>query len=143
MILKIVKVVWFFSLLACFGVLLYVYASLQEQVTILEGAEGISLLRDNFFYIVTATIGVMNMLAFMVNKIYPPSASPFKSWFYGLMIALNIFFIIGLSFVSLINSGEKFDYDRIGLVIYGSVGLIIVWALAWPAYTISKSFLNK
>ena len=57
---------------------------------------------------------------------------------YGLIITLNIFFIIGMNFISLYNSEEKFDYDRIALIIYGSLGLIILWAVAWPVYVIFK-----
>lgn len=143
MIQKITKAVWFFSLLICFAVLMYVYASVPETISILQGEEAVSLSRDTFFYLALAIITIMNLLVFVVNKIYPESAVEFKSWFYGLVVTLNIFFVIGLSFVSLINSGEKFDFPRIGVVIYGSVGLIVVWALAWPVYSLSKSFLRK
>ncbi|HZI26437.1 MAG TPA: hypothetical protein VFD46_15235, partial [Chryseolinea sp.] len=61
-----------------------------------------------------------------------------RSWFYGLVVALNIFFIIGMNVISLYNSEEKFDYERIALIIYGSLGLIVLWAAAWPVYAIFK-----
>lgn len=143
MILKITKAVWFFSLLVCTAVFMYVYASVPEYITITEGEEGITLLKEGFFYIALALIAVMNMFVFVVSRVYPESAINFKSWFYGLIVTLNIFFVIGLSFVSLINSGESFDFPRIGIIIYGSVGLIVVWALVWPVYSLSKSFLRK
>ncbi len=143
MVLKITKAVWFFSMLVCLGVLLYIYASLGEIVTLLDGEAPWTITRDAFFYVVMSSIAIMNVMAFVINKLYSADAEEFKSWFYGLIVTLNIFFVIGLSFVSLINSGEKFDYERIGVVIYGSVLLIVLWTLAWPAYSFSRRFFIK
>ena len=143
MILKIAKVIWFFSLLACLGVMMYVYASLQESVVLMSEDGTYQLSRDAFFYITTSLVAVMNMLVFVVNRVYPQAQEDFKAWFYGLTVVFNFFFIIGFSFVSLLNSGERFDFARIGVIIYGSVGLIVIWSLVWPVYTISKTFLRK
>lgn len=143
MILKIAKAIWFFSLLACMGVMMYVYASLQETVE-LTGEEGVwQLSRDAFFYSTLALVSLINMLVFVVSRVYPQTHEDFKAWFYGLVVVLNIFFIIGFSFVSLTNSGERFDYARIGGIIYGSVGLIVVWSIVWPVYSLSRTFLRK
>jgi hypothetical protein len=143
MILKITKALWFFSLLISLFVLLYVYASLQETVMIMEGENPISLSRDGIFYLALGCMAVMNLFAFIINKLYSDAYADFKSWFYTLIVTLNIFFIIGLNFVSLMNSGEKFDYSRLGIFIYGSVGLIVLWAIAWPAYSLSRKIFVK
>jgi len=59
------------------------------------------------------------------------------------MVVLNVFFVMSLSFISLYNSNEKFDYSRIDFAIYGSVILIVVWALAWPVYSLYRKFTVK
>jgi hypothetical protein len=41
------------------------------------------------------------------------------------------------------NSAEKFDYNRIGFAIYGSVILVIIWAVSWPLYRIFRGLFTK
>jgi hypothetical protein len=78
-----------------------------------------------------------------VTRLFPAEDMDFKSWFYGLVVTLNIFFIVGISFISLYNSTEKFDYESIGIIIYGSLGLIVVWSLGWPVYSLSRKYFFK
>lgn len=133
MILRILKVVWFFSLLTASAVLLYVYASLPETVAFFEGAGETTMLRDQLFYIALAVLAVFNLLVFVFRKLYPVEEEwNLVAWFYGLVILLNLFVLVALSFTSLINSGEKFDYPRIGVIIYGSLILLAAWAITWP-----------
>jgi hypothetical protein len=135
MLLKIFRVVWFFSLMAATGVLLYVYASLPEVVLVGEAGEGFTIPRESYFYAMLSLMTVFNFLVFVLRRLFS-AEEPWNivAWFYGLVILLNMFFIITLSFASLINSGERFDYPRIGVIIYGIVALMCAWALAWPAY---------
>jgi hypothetical protein len=67
----------------------------------------------------------------------------FVSWFYGLVISLNLFMIVAASYVSLFNSGERFEYERIGIIIYGAIGLMILWAASWPVYSIMRKLFAK
>lgn len=143
MMLKVFKSIWFLSLLAVLAVLLYVYASLPEQVMIQEEATGIVYLsREAFFYAVTGLVALVNVLVYIIAKMFRKQET-FRAWFHGLIVTLNIFFIIGLSFINVFNSNERFDYGRIGFVIYGSVALIIAWAAAWPFYSLYRKISTK
>ncbi len=154
MVLKIFKGVWFLSLIVFFGVFIYQYASLPEKITLQESESSalretslnrgpLVISRDGLFYAFVATVALINMLVFVVTRLFPAKDMDFKSWFYGLVITLNIFFIVGISFISLYNSTEKFDYESIGIIIYGSLGLIVAWSLGWPVYALSRKYFFK
>lgn len=140
MMFKIFRAVWFFSLIGVLSALLYVYADLPENVIVQqEGIRTVLLGRDIFFYIVLGLLTVTNALVYVVASLYKHDPT-FKAWFYGLIITLNLFFVVGLFLVNAYNSDERFDFSRIGFVIYGSVGLMVLWAISWPAV---KYFDNK
>ena len=142
MVVRIFKSFWFLSLLAALAVLLYVYASFPEQVVVQEKeAKLVSLPKDVVFYIGMALMALTNMLVYAVSRLFLDD--DFKAWFYGLIITLNIFFIIALNLIGTFNSGENFNYTRIGFVIYGSVLLILIWAIAWPFYSLYRKFFHK
>lgn len=143
MSVKIFKAVWFLSMLAVLVNLLYNYAGLPLVVVVNEnGGSLISVDKDNFFYLAALLIAVINALVFMVNKFYSKEPD-FRTWFYGLVICLNFFFVVALNFIALYNSGDAFDYSRIEYLILGSTGLFVVWALGWPAYSIYKKITIK
>ena len=136
MVLKIFKAVWFLSVLAVLGNLLFIYASLPEDVVVQNTEAGtVSLNREVFFYIALAVLALVNVLVYAVAKVFARDED-FRAWFHGLEITLNIFFIVAFSLTGLYNSSENFDYSNIGFVIYGSVGLIVCWAISWPVYKI-------
>jgi hypothetical protein len=143
MIYKIFKAVWFFSLLATLALLLYVYASLPQEVTLLEGQEPISISREVLFYSLLAVMAFVNVLVFVVRILFTEKQNDFKTWFYGFVIALNFFFVTLINFSGVSNSGERFDYSNIGFLIYASIGLIVLWSLSWPIYSLSRKFLSK
>ena len=138
MVLKLLKAVWFLSMLATLGALLFVYASLPQEVLVQDDTEArVAISNELFFYLAMLLIAISNALVFVMAKVFKTNEE-LRTWFFGLIITLNIFFIIGMNFISLYNSEEKFDYDRIALIIYGSLALIILWAAAWPVYVIFK-----
>jgi len=141
--LKIFKVIWFFSLITILGVFMYVYASLPETVAINEGSKFMSVTRESLFYIILLILALTNTSVFAVNRILPKRDHDLKAWFYGLIACANLFFVVGLSFVTLLNSSEKFDYTQIGPIIYGSLILLIGWAASWPVYRIIQRIFNK
>ena len=143
MALKILKVVWVFSLLGITASFMYVYAGLPENVIVNENPETITLTKETVFYIALAVIAIANALVYAVSRIFSEKESDFKAWFYGLIACANLFFVIGLSFISLYNSNEKYDFARLGVIIYGSVGLLLVWATSWPVYSLVQKFLRK
>lgn len=141
--LKIFKVIWFFSLFALLGVFMYVYASLPDPVTVSENARVISLSKETLFYITLAILALTNASVFAVSRIFPVTDHDFKAWFYGLIVCANLFFVVGLCFISLYNSTEKFDYERIGFIIYGSLMILIGWSISWPIFRVAQRFFSK
>jgi hypothetical protein len=142
MVLKVFKGFWFISLLVTLGILLFVYASLPEQVVIQEKeSKLVSLPRDGVFYIAVSFMAIVNVLVFIVNKLFHDAQ--FKVWFYGLIMTLNIFFIVALNMIGTFNSGESFNYGQIDFIIYGSVILVLLWAASWPFYSIFRKFFHK
>ena len=138
MVLKLLKAIWFLSMLVTLGALLFVYASLPQEVLVQDDTDAkVAISNEVFFYIAMVLIAVSNAMVYVMAKVFKTNEE-LRTWFYGLIITLNIFFIIGMNFISLYNSEEKFDYDRIALIIYGSLALIILWAAAWPVYAIFK-----
>lgn len=143
MALKIFKAFWFLSVVLVVADALYTYAALPEHVVVREEVTGqIAIGRDAFFYSTIAFIILVNALVYLIAKIQKHRPD-FRTWFYGLMMAVNVFFVIALSFIALYNSSEKFDFGRIDFAIYGSVLLIAVWALTWPVYSIYRKFSVK
>jgi hypothetical protein len=143
MAVKIFKFVWFFSLLATVAIFLYVYASLPLEVIVQEGDKPVIMSREALFYSVLGAIALINVLVFIVAKLFTEEQNDFKSWFYGFVAALNLFFVTVINLLGVFNSGERFDYSGLGILIYGSIGLIILWSVSWPVYSISRKFLSK
>lgn len=143
MALKVFKAIWFLSLIIFLCVFLYDYASLPETVTIVESEQSaVSLSRDGIFYGILIIAALLNVFVFIINNLFA-SNRDFRGWFYGLITVLNIFLIIGINFVSLYNSAEKFDFEAIGSIIYGSIVLVMIWLIGWPIYLLSKKIFSK
>jgi hypothetical protein len=140
---KILKGIWFLSLLVFLVVFIYDYAALPENITLGEGESALSMSRDGLFYAFIGAVAIINMLVFVVTRLFAEKNTDFKSWFYGMVAILNLFFIVAISFIGLLNSNERFDYERIGIIIYGSVGLIAVWAMGWPILVFLRKYIFK
>ena len=143
MIVKVFKGVWFLSLMATMAAFLYVYASLPESIVVQEGEVAQSISRNGLFYATLALLGVFNALVFIVTRLYADSNEYLKAWFYGLVVFLNVFFVVALQFLNLYNSQEKFNYDSIGYIIYGSIAVVVLWSSLWPLYFIIQKISNK
>lgn len=143
MVVKVFKGVWFLSLIATLATFMYVYASLPEDILLKEGEKAPSITRNGLFYLTLAVIAIFNAFVFVISRIYYQENGVFKAWFYGLVVFLNLFFIVTLQFLNLYNSGEKFDYESIGYIIYGSIGLVVLWSSLWPVYFLVQKFFSK
>lgn len=143
MILKLFRGFWFLSVLAVLGNLLYVYASLPEKVVVFRELSGDThLSNDSFFYIMTAVIALVNVLVYLVKAVFRQNEN-FRAWVHGLVICFNIFFIIGMSFIQVLNSNEVYNYASLGPIIYGAFVLVCLWAASWPVYLVGKRILAK
>jgi cytochrome c biogenesis factor len=136
MILRIFKAMWFVSLMATLASLLWVYAGLPEQVVVQEDTGGrIEVNREFFFYVLTFLIVVVNVLVYLFKKL---QAEDFRAWFHGLVITINVFLMLAMNVVQTYNSGENFNFGKIGFILYASVGLVVVWSVSWPVYSLFK-----
>jgi len=143
MALKLLKGIWFVSMVTALGTLLYVYAGLPQDVIVQrEGGENVSISNEAFFYIVMMFLAISNVMVFVTRKLFQREED-FRTWFYGLITTLNIFFVIALVYISQFNSNERFNYERVAFLIYGSVALIVLWASLWPAYLIFRRLKSK
>jgi hypothetical protein len=123
--------------------LLFVYAALPEDVIVMQqGTEFLYAGRETFFYVSLVVVTLINAMVFMISALFR-SDEGLRAWFNGLVVVLNIFFIIAFFLLNAINSNEKFDFERIGFMIYGSVALIAVWAISWPIYLLVRKFSGK
>lgn len=136
MTLKIFRVIWFFSVLGVLGFFMYTYAALPDPIVIMDDAEQISIGKEVWFYTVLFLVAIFNMFVYVFRSLHKnrPEQEPFVAWFYGLVVCLNAFFIVAVSYISLFNGGERFEYHRIGFIVYGSIALILVWVIAGPIY---------
>ena len=143
MILRFSRGVWFVSVLGALAALLYVYAALPEEVFLYKADLAVqSVSKELLFYVVLGFLTIVNALVFAVSSAYRTEEG-LRSWFNGLVVTLNIFFIVALFFINSSNSNERFDYTRIGFTIYSSVTLIAVWALSWPVIVLFRKILAK
>lgn len=142
MIVKIFKGVWFVSLMATLGIFLYVYASLPENISI-GGGESPQVSRNGLFYLTVGLLGLINVITVLSARLFSKDSPYFIAWIYGLVILFNVFLTVSLEFVNVSNSQERFDYQRIGYIIYASVTLVIIWSFTWPIYRMVQRFSGK
>jgi glycosyltransferase involved in cell wall biosynthesis len=142
MILKLFRAVWFLSVLVVLANLLYVYASLPVQVVVSNEGEGTTLGREWFFYISMFLVVGINVLVYLFKLFYAQDEG-LRAWFHGLVITFNIFIVISLHALSVYNSKEMFDHSLVSPYLLGSLALILLWAISWPAYLFVQRFLVK
>jgi hypothetical protein len=141
--LKIFRAIWFFSVLAVFARLLFGYAGWQEELVIQEKAgEQLLINKEVLFYVLTLVIVLVNVVVYIFAKLFRQQEH-LRTWIHVLITTINIFFIVAISLIGVFNSYEKFDYNSIEFIIYGSIGLIILVALAWPVYSFYQKFFIK
>lgn len=143
MALKIFKGVWFFSLMGLLVVFFYVYAGLPQDVALWQEGSNVSVSRNALFYISLLLMALINVLVFMVRGIVGQKDQRFITWFYGLIISVNLFFIASLGLLNVFNGGERYNYNSMAPAIYGSLILICFWIVSWPVYLLSKKILPK
>ncbi|HEY9487571.1 MAG TPA: hypothetical protein VIQ51_04525 [Chryseosolibacter sp.] len=142
MALKLFRAAWFLSALVVLLNLLYVYASLPETVVVQENAERISLTREWVFYIMLGSIVLINVLVYVL-KVFQEEGANLRAWFHGLIITINIFFIIAMQALNVYNSSEIFNHNLVTIYLSASLGLILLWAVLWPLYQLYQKFFLK
>jgi phage-related holin len=137
----LLKLVWFVSVLAVLANLLYMYASLPETVVIQED-EYVAIGREWLFYILMISIVVINALVYLVKAMFRHEES-LRAWFHGLIVSINIFFIIAMNALNVYNTTDTFDQSLVMYYVTGSLALILVWAAIWPLYLVYQKIFIK
>lgn len=136
--LRFIKFGWSVSVVSALAVLLYVYAGLPQLVIYNFDSSFLSKTVDKevFFYISLGFLAIVNFISFAISKNINYRQEGIKEllkkWVLSFALVLNIFYIIIMNMVFLINSQEKFDFDHFGWLVYLSLGLLFVWILALP-----------
>lgn len=142
MIGRFIKFFWFVSLFAGLAALLYVYAGLSQQVVYGAEAETMFTDRESFFYIALGILTVCNFSFYALTKNMKYRSEEMNTllvnWQLSFAIVLNVFYIIGVNFIFLLNSGEHFNYDNFGFLIIISLSLIVLWVFALPVLVIRQ-----
>lgn len=143
MALKLLRAAWFLSVLVVLANLLYVYASLPENVVVQDQETKLSLSREWVFYIATISILLINVMVYLFKTMFFEQEL-LRAWFHGLVISMNIFIVIAMQALNVYNSAEVFDHALAGLYLTGSLSLILLVAVSWPVYLLlQKIFLKE
>ena len=71
MALKLLKAVWFLSMVAVLGALLFVYASLPQEVVVQDDIDArVSIGKEAFFYLAVGFIALTNVMVYIIAKVF-------------------------------------------------------------------------
>jgi len=130
MILKILKFLWFISLLVVLGMLLYAYASMQQEVNLFQKG---MLSKESFFYAFLFFLAGLNVFIFLI-KGKRGLDDVFQTWFFSMVIFSHVFLVEILAMLVVLNSGERYDYTGFGKIFYGSVVALALGFISLPLY---------
>lgn len=133
---RLVKAFWLLSLLISLGALLYVYAGLPEVINLDFISSGYTLNRETYFYLTLGILSFSNFSLYALSRHMKYRNEAINSiminWQLSLAALLNFFYIVAMFFLFLLNSGETFNYDYFGYLIFVSLGLVIIWIFVLP-----------
>ncbi|QSE96657.1 hypothetical protein [Fulvivirga lutea] len=139
---RLIKALWFTTLVSASAFLLFVYAGFREDQLIFVNNELEGLDRETFFFLALTIITVSNftfyILSWRLRKQDNRMAEFIKGWLMGLASALNFFLIVVLSFLQIFNGGENFNYQSIGYLIFVSLGAVIICAMTLPIFLVKE-----
>ena len=132
---KILSSLRFFTIIALFGVFMFGYAMLPEDVLVFinkDGNPGIYITKPQFFYYGLAIMVFANgFILYSISNIKANynAAEKLLSWYNVLGILMNLFFAISITFIGILNSRENYDYNNLGNLLYLSIGLLLMWCV--------------
>lgn len=142
---RMIKFIWLVSIFLFLVILLWVYAYLPAQVGVMAnpgGAADTFISKNIFFYLSIGMFLLVNGVLFVMHKMLMPASlhayrrnpvlSPkealradLASWMFGFAAALNIFFILGIYFLSVFNNPEGLELAYYGVLVFAGPVLII------------------
>ena len=137
---RLVKAFWFVTLLTSLSVMLYVYAALPEIITFDLFANGSTFDREIYFYVALAILSLSNFSFYALSRHMKYKTESINTiminWQLSLAGILNFFYIVAMLFLFLINSGEDFNYNNFGYLVFVSLGLVVIWVFVLPVLLI-------
>ena len=127
-----VNVLWAISLAGVAAVLLYVYASIPDEVVIYKATDtDYRITRELFFYASLITIVLPNMVVAIVGYFLKTMKvdQTTVSWFNLFPVIVNIYLVIALFFVEILNSLEKFDFHYFGYLTVVGLIFLLLWVV--------------
>ncbi|MCF6352502.1 MAG: hypothetical protein L3J06_05795 [Cyclobacteriaceae bacterium] len=147
MTFRIINALRIISIIVLVLVFFISYAGLPEQVLVLLDNDGnpTQYIDKNYFFYGTLFLLIITNLLFYTLANLLLKGGEVKTQLNGMYILalsaiVNIFFAVTLTFLAIINGQENFDYNSFAPFIYLSLGLFIVWLLA---YLFSLAKLKK
>ena len=138
---KILKFIWFISLLAGLVALLWSYASVSFTVMITEAN---IIERESFFYLGLAFLAISNFSLYGIGKFTIIEKYLYLlSWKYTFGIIANGFFIVSMLFIGLYNNTEPYDFNNFGYLILVFLALMVVWLIVLPFLIIFGRKLDR
>ncbi len=145
MTLRITNAFRVISIIVLVVVFFIAYAGLPEQVLILldNGGNPTQYIgRSMFFYGTLVLLIITNLLFYVLGNLLRKSthiqAQTSSNFVFSLAIIINIFFAVALTFLGILNGQENFDYSSFAPFIYLSIGLFVVWLVAFM-YSLAKT----
>lgn len=138
---RLLKFFWFVSLALFLAGILLVYAFLPDSVGITTNEWGMPdtfITKEHFFYLGLLAFLVANGLLFALYRLLMITRRSVRTaesialrtdvggWLLGFAASLNIFFIMIMSFFSLINTTENYDTGRYMILVYGGPLLLLL-----------------
>lgn len=139
---RLIKYLWFLTVLALLASLLWIYASLPNEVGVLANEFGEAdefLEKNQFFYVFFGFFALINIILFglhnmIINhtdrfshQINPSRRSlqlSLSQWMLAFASSLNIFFILALIYLAAFNSAEVSNLQAFQVLVY--VGPVLV-----------------
>lgn len=135
--IPIIKAVRVISSLMFMGVLLYVYAYLPDPVKLpidLGGIREIFVNKGNLFYAMIGLFTIVSLTSFAVVRLIrtlPAKEMNFKknltNWSLSFLVVINIFLILSLTIIGIINSTEQVSIGSYATLAYIGPVLLIIW----------------
>lgn len=143
---RLIKALWFVTLLAVSAFLLFVYAGFREDQVIYLSDDLAGVGREAFFFLSLLIIVIVNFsfyaLSWRLRKRDNEFSEFIKGWLMGLAGAFNFFLIVVLSFIQIFNGGENFTYTNFGYLIFVSLGVIGIISFSLPVYFFRKKLTS-
>lgn len=133
---KILNALRKISILLLVIVFFIAYAALPEQVLVLldgKGYPSLYLNRDVYFYGIVALLILTNLLIYVLGAFIQKTSvgnSRMAMHIIALPIVLNVFFMVSLTFIGILNGQENFDYASYRPIMYVSMALFLAWLVS-------------